>query len=181
MNSEQSFESGTLQSLPVVAVNEGRVLGRVKDLVFDPDAHTMIGLTFSGRNGGGDFIDADRIRCLGPHAIIIATGRDVSAIDEHARASEVVVSGIRVRGADVMTDTGRPLGKIDKVWMREDGSVLRYQASMGGWGFGRSQKIDPKDIVVIGEDVAIVSSDAVDGPRPSLSADDDPLTLPTEN
>jgi len=176
MNSEQSFESGTLQSLPVVAVNEGRILGRVKDLVFDPAAHTMIGLTFSGGNGRGDFIDADRIGCLGPHAIIVATGRDVTAIDDHARASEVVASGIRVRGADVITDTGRPLGKLDKVWMREDGSVLRYQASMGGWGFGRSQKIDPEDIVVIGEDVAIVSSDAVDGPRQSTPVDRNQLT-----
>jgi len=173
----ESFESGTLHSLPVVAVSEGRILGRVKDLVFDPAAHTMIGLTFSGGNGRGEnFIDADRIRCLGPHAIIIATGRDVSDIDEHARASEVVASGIRVRGADVMTDTGRPLGKIDKVWMREDGCVLRYQASMGGWGFGRSQKIEPEDVVVIGEDVAIVSSDAVDGPRQSTPVDRNQLT-----
>lgn len=168
MNNERSFESATLQALPVVAVNQGRILGKVKDVVFDPATHTMIGLMLSGRNGRGEnFIDAARVRRLGPYAVIVATEQDVMSIDEHARASEIVASGVRVRGADVMTDAGRPIGKIDKVWLRDDGTVLRYRASVGGWGLGRSHELEPKDIVVIGEDVVIVSSEAVDGVRPS--------------
>ena len=171
MLNERGFEASTLHALPVVAINEGRILGKVKDAVFDPASHSLIGLTVNGRNGRGEaFVDCTRIRRLGPYAIIVGSEADIGNVDGHERASEIVSSGIRIRGADVMTDAGRPIGKIDRVWIRHDGTVTRYRASVGGFGFGRSHDLTPDDVVVIGEDVVIVSSEAIDGPQQPTDA-----------
>jgi len=171
----RGFEVSSLHGLPVVAIAEGRILGKAREAVFDPHEHTLIGLTVSGRNGKGDgFVDCNRIRRLGPYAIVVSSAADVGSIDEHERAREVMSSGIRVRGADVLTDEGKPVGKLDRIWLRDDGRVTRYRASLGGFGLGRSHEIAPEDVVVIGEDVVIVAADAVDGTRPAAQHPGDP-------
>ena len=160
------FEVSSLHALPIVAIYEGKVLGNVKDPIFDPDSHTLIGLTFGGKNGDGErFVDRAHVLRLGPHAVTVLYAPDAGRVNDNDRAREIVESRVRVRGAPVLTDTGEPIGKVDKVWIDETGSVVQYRASNGGWGFLGSHEIAPEEVVVIGEDVVIVSSEAIAGHR----------------
>jgi sporulation protein YlmC with PRC-barrel domain len=160
------FEVSSLQALPIVAIYEGKVLGNVKEPVFDPDSHSLVGLTLSGKNGDGErFVDRARVLRLGPHAVTVLYAADVGRMNDHERAREIVESRVRVRGAPVMTDAGEPIGKVDKVWLDDTGSVLQYRASNGGWGLFGTHEIAPESVVVIGEDVVIVSTEAISGHR----------------
>jgi uncharacterized protein YrrD len=165
------IESKKLLNLPVVAIGEGKVLGRVHDLVFDPRAQSLLGVQISGKHGrDGAFVDCGRIRRLGPFAVTVMEESDLQRIDDHARAHDILTSGVRVRGAQVMTDAGEPAGRIDRVWMAPDGMVLRYRSSDGGFAFARGHEITPADVQVIGEDAIIIAAEAIHGGMPEPEA-----------
>lgn len=155
------IESRKVLNLPVVAIGEGKVLGRVHDLVFDPRSQSLLGVLISGQYGrDGAFVDCGRIRRLGPFAVVVMEEADLQRSDDHPRARDVLGSGIRVRGAQVMTDAGEPAGKIDRIWMTPEGKVLRYRASDGRL-FGGGRELKPSDVQVIGEDAIIVAASAI--------------------
>jgi uncharacterized protein YrrD len=167
------IESRKVLNLPVVAIGEGKVLGRVDDLVFDPRQQSLLGVLVAGKHGrDGAFVDCGRIRRLGPFAVVVMEEADLQRSDHHDRARDVLASGIRVRGAQVMTDAGEPAGRIDRVWMSPEGRILRYRASDGGFAFARGHEIAPADVQVIGEDAIIVSASAIH-PNASSAADED--------
>ena len=158
----QEIESRKLIHLPVVAIAEGKVLGRVDELIFDPKQQSLLGVRISGNHGrDGAFVDCGRIRRLGPFAVVVMEEADLQRSDDHDRARDVLASGIRVRGAQVMTDAGEPAGRIDRVWMSPEGRVLRYRASDGAFAFARGHEIMPADVQVIGEDAMIIAASVV--------------------
>ena len=154
-----TFEAATLHSLPVIAVTEGRILGRVKETIFDPEDHALIGVTVSRRDGKPeDFLDVRQARCLGPFAVTTSATANLQKLESHARAHEVVASGVHVRDAPVLTDAGEPIGKIAQIWIRDDGGVAAYVAASGSFLFGRKRRLSPHDVIVIGEDAMIVQT-----------------------
>ena len=175
LTANRTFESTTLDSLPVVAVDEGRVLGRVRDLVFDPAAHMLLGAIVARSGGHPDaFLDISYVRQLGPFAVTIFRSDELQPLNAAPRAFEVVQSGVRVRGAPVMTEIGEPIGRLDKVWLDSSGRVVKYRASTGGLGLGRRREILPTDVVVIGEDVIIVKTLARETEAPAGAATGSP-------
>jgi sporulation protein YlmC with PRC-barrel domain len=159
----RTFESSTLRGLPILAIGEGRILGKVKEEVYDPKTHTLLGVIVSPANGGSEsFLDRLRVRRLGPFAVTVVNSDDLQELREHERAQEVVVSNIRLRGAPVITDIGEQIGRIDQIWIDDSGAVLKYRSSNGGFGFGQRHDIAPKDISVVGEDAVIVPPSVFD-------------------
>ena len=162
MDRPHEIESRKILNLPVVAIGEGKVLGRVDDLVFDPKQQSLLGVQIAGKYARhGAFVECGRIRRLGPFAVVVMEEADLQRSDDHDRARDVLASGIRVRGAQVMTDAGEPAGRIDRVWMSPEGRIVRYRASDGGFAFARGHEIAPSDVQVIGEDAMIVAASAV--------------------
>jgi uncharacterized protein YrrD len=174
LDGRHEIESRKVLNLPVIAIGEGKVLGRVDDLIFDPKQQSLLGVQVAGKYArNGAFVECGRIRRLGPFAIVVMEEADLQRSDDHDRARDVLASGIRVRGAQVMTDAGEPAGRIDRVWMSPEGRILRYRASDGGFAFARGHEITPSDVQVIGEDAIIVSASAIHPNAPAAGVDED--------
>lgn len=163
-------DANELMSMPVIATGAGRELGRVKDVLFDPGAHALLGLMVASQAPGEAtmFLDRTRIKGIGQDAVTVEGETALEPFASVGRAREVVDSGIHLRGANVLTEGGDSIGKVDKVLVNEDGSVASYHVTKGVFGFGSRKELPPSSVISIGEDAVIVSNEARD-----LSDDDD--------
>jgi uncharacterized protein YrrD len=156
-------DANELMSMPVVATTAGRELGRVKDVLFDPSAHALLGLMVTAPGVDSTmFLERERIKGIGQDAVTVDGESALEPFAQAGRAREVVDSGIHLRGANVLTEGGDSVGKLDKVLVNEDGSVASYQVSKGILGFSSRKEIPPSEVLKIGEDAVIVSNAAAE-------------------
>jgi uncharacterized protein YrrD len=161
MSAAKPFPSQKLRSLEVVAVREGRFVGRVRSEICDPRDHVLLGLTIARRDGAPEsFVSLDHIRRLGPHAVTVDRSTDLHRIEDHPRAQEVVDARISMYNAPVIAEDGERIGRLRSVWLDRGGNVVAYDVAKGALGFVHATKVLPNDIVVIGPD-AIVVHDSV--------------------
>jgi len=155
-------DANELLSMPVIATTEGKELGRVKDVLFDPDRHALLGLMVSPTTGMDSlkFVDRDQIQAIGDTAITVSGAGVLHEVSSQPRAREVVDSGLHLRGTNVVTETGNSLGTVDKVLIDESGNVASYHASSGLLGFGDKTDIMPQEVISIGEDAIVVMHSA---------------------
>src|SRR5438128_12156162 len=106
-----------LLGLPVIATMEGRIMGRVKDVIFDPSEHQLLGVLVSRKHepGGAAFLDRDSVRALGPHAVSVTREDDLRPLDANLRAKEVTESGIHLQSTPVLTELGEQVGQIREI------------------------------------------------------------------
>jgi uncharacterized protein YrrD len=156
-------DASELLSKPVFATTEGREVGRVKDVLFDPDAQALRGLMVSPAEGVESemFVERGNIVGLGRDAITVETAEAVEPLAHRAEAREVIETGIHLKGAKVLTEGGNSIGTIDKIYVEDNGDIVCYAAASGLLGFGDKSEIDPDCVVKVGEDAIIVSEDAL--------------------
>lgn len=159
----QGRDASELLSMPVVATNEGREVGRVKDVLFDPNEQALLGLMVSPSEGVESemFVQRDSIVGLGRDAITVKTAEAVESLSNRADARGVIETGIHLKGAKVLTEGGNSIGTIDKIYVEENGDIACYSAGSGLLGFGNKSEIDPDCVVKVGEDAIIVSEEAL--------------------
>jgi uncharacterized protein YrrD len=148
--------------MPVIAVNEGKELGRVKDVLFDPDRHALLGVMVSP-NAGMDtlkFVDREQIESIGDSAITVSASAALTEISARPRAQEIANSGLHLRGTPVVTETGNSLGTVDKILIDESGNITAYHASSGLLGFGDRTDVLPEEVISVGDDAIVVMHSA---------------------
>lgn len=171
-------DANELMSMPVMATAAGQEIGRVKDVLFDPSSHSLLGLMVASTGGPESvmFLQRQRIKGIGQDAVTVDGVSALQPFSTAGRAREVVESGIHLRGANVLTEGGDSVGKIDKVLVNEDGSIASYQVAKGVLGFASRREIPPSEVVSIGEDAVIVSNAAgeMDDDEAERHASDEP-------
>lgn len=153
-----------LMSLPVIATQQGREIGRVKDVLFDPNAHQLLGLMVTAAAAAEStmFLERDAIRSIGDDAVTVDSDDKLGAVASYPRVREIIDSGIHLKGAPVLTESGESLGRVDKIMVDEAGGVAAYEVSRGVLGLGGRKEIAPADVISIGEDAIIVSRAAAE-------------------
>lgn len=154
-------DASELVSMPVIVTDEGREVGRVRDVLFDPDEQSLFGLMVSSNDAEGNlFVPRDEVLGWGTEAITVERPEALQPFANQPRAEEIVASGIHLRGVKAITESGDTLGTIDKVLIDDDGNIACYAASKGFLGFGEKAEIRPQDVVTVGQDAIIVSVSA---------------------
>ena len=147
-----------IAGMTVVATNEAREVGTVKDVLFDPKQLAVLGLMVApeGAKDARMFVGREHIRGFGRDAVTIGSEDDLQGFATRNREREVAASGMRLDGLRVMTDSGDDVGTVRAVRIYPDATLARLQASRGFLRGGR--KIDAADIVSIGRDRLIIST-----------------------
>lgn len=153
-------DAGELVSKPVMNTAEGKQLGRVKDAIFDPEAHALYGLVVTTESGDM-FLDRSTLRGLGSQAVTVESDDVMTPISMDAKAKELMDSGIHFRGSKVITQGGDSLGTLDKIMLGDDGQVEYYESSTGILGLGEKHEVRPSQVMKIGTDAIIVSDEAL--------------------
>jgi uncharacterized protein YrrD len=153
-----------LMSLPVISTQQGREVGRVKDVLFDPSAHQLLGLVVTATAAADAtlFLERSAIKSLGEHAVTVESEDKLGAVTAYPRVREILDSGIHLKGAPVLTETGDAVGKVDKILVDEEGRIASYEVARGVLGLGKRKEITPSDVISIGQDAIIVSPSAAE-------------------
>ncbi len=158
-------DANELVSLPVVGTDEGRELGHVCDVLFDPARQALLGLMVSSSDGPSEavlFIDRDRIRGLGKDAVTVEGAASLQPVASQEHANAIVESGIHLKGTKVLTDGGDAIGTVDKIMLNDDGTIECYEATSGILGLGGRHDIFPNEVHTIGVDAIIVDATCAD-------------------
>jgi uncharacterized protein YrrD len=151
-----------LVSMPVVATAEGRQLGKVKDVLFDPAEQALVGLMVSPSSDAGTnmFLAQQKIRGIGGDAVTVDEPDALVPVASDERARAIVESNIHLTGTRVLTETGDSLGRIDAIIVDDEGQISGYRASTGVLGFGQKNDIRRDQVLRVGEDAIIVDATA---------------------
>jgi uncharacterized protein YrrD len=146
-----------LAGMSVFTTNEGREIGSVKDVLFDPAGRAVLALVVAPRGAreGRMFIAREHVRGVGKDAVTIESEDDLRAFATREREREYSGGGVRLDGMQVMTDQGNEVGKIGRVLLTRDCRIAELEA--GGGVFRGRRKIAIDDVVSIGRDRVIVA------------------------
>ena len=131
-----------VNGLPVVTVTGGEDVAEVRDVIYDPEAGRLVGLTlnkrgfFSGRRR--EVLPAEAIHSIGRDAVMIV---DDSSLTHPEDAPDDIVHPAKERnviGDDVLTEGGRSLGVVRDLALLvgSAGEVVGYQIEKPGGGRG---------------------------------------------
>jgi len=154
-------DSKDIMNLPVVVLDGGLEVGKVRDLLFEPGKHQLYGLVIDGK---GDrprmLLRRERISSIGEDAVTITNLSEVGLLESDQTAQSLQKTGGHLAGMSVLTEGGDLVGKIDKVTLRDDGTVASYHTSSGLLGLGGHTDIRPEQVVTAGTDAIIIPGKA---------------------
>jgi uncharacterized protein YrrD len=158
-----TWEFKDLMNIPVVSNAAAREIGRVKEVLFNPRANALYGLvvTPAEEDGAVLFIPLRGIRSIGRDAITIESLNVAEPFEENVQAQEISMAGGYRSGMGVMTESGVSVGKVDKVTLKDDGTVASYHSASGF--LGAKHEIEPSEVKSASKDMLIISDDARDG------------------
>jgi sporulation protein YlmC with PRC-barrel domain len=164
-----------VKGLPVLTVAEGKQVGKVDDLVVDPERKAVSWLRLhSGGVGtlGGErlWVPAEAVHGVGEDAVTINAEADARAPINAPDALALVKAKRGVIGNKVVTENGERLGEVRDFEFNPDTFVLTSLSVPPGMNVvGEILTIAGDKVLTIGEDVIVVAADAV--MRPEVVAD----------
>jgi uncharacterized protein YrrD len=158
-----TYEFDDLKNVPVVSNSAAREIGRVKEALFNPAENALYGLvvTPAEKDGPVLLIPFRGIRSIGKDAITIESLNVAEPFDDNVQAQEISGAGGYRSGMNVMTESGESVGKVDKVTIKEDGTVASYHSTTGF--FGSKHDIEPSEVKSGSKDMLVISDDAREG------------------
>lgn len=131
-----------IRGLPVVTVRGGEDVAEVRDVIYDPEAGRLVGLTLNQRGflagRRHEVLPAEAIHAIGQNALMVL---DESNLVAPADAPEDVAHPATERnvlGDDVLTEGGTSLGKVTDLVLLvgSRGEVVGYQIDKAAGGRG---------------------------------------------
>lgn len=154
-----------LPDMQVYSVMEGAAVGRVKEVIIDPDEKRLLALAV---DMGGWYHD---VRVI-PAGKISTVGDDIIMVDEKQAAVpmpnlpkivEQMKNPCNIIGARVISEDGSFLGKVEGFYLERNSGVISRVELCGGllgrlWG-GKSS-LTAEHIVTLGSDAVVVDQAA---------------------
>ncbi len=154
-----------IKGLPVVTMAEGKRVGRVDDLVVDPDrkAVSWLRLHSGGMLGGKRlWVAVEAVHSLGADAVTINAEADVRDSADAPEADTLTNAGRAIIGNNVVTENGEALGVVSDYEFAPDTFVLTHLFVPSGISIlGQFLTIPGDKILTIGQDVIVVAPEVV--------------------
>jgi len=164
-----TWELKDLLDLPVVSNAVAKEVGRVHEVLFNPAANALFGLVVSPTEKDGPLlmVPLRGIRSIGKDAVTIESLNEAESFADNTLAQEISAAGGHRTGMNVMTESGDSIGKIDKVTVKEDGTVAFYHSSTGF--LGSKHDIEPSEVRSGSKDMIVITDDAREGAVKSIA------------
>jgi uncharacterized protein YrrD len=136
------MNASQIRGLPVVTVRDGEDVAEVRDVIYDPEAGRLVGLSLNQRGflagRSREVLPAAAIHAIGQDAVMV---RDESSLVAPADAPADIAHPATERnvlGDDVLTEGGTSLGKVTDLVLLvgSSGEVVGYQIDKAGGGQG---------------------------------------------
>jgi sporulation protein YlmC with PRC-barrel domain len=154
-----------IKGLPVITVAEGTQVGKVDDLIVDPDRKAVSWLRLhTGGLVGGErmWVSVATVHGLAEPAVTINAQTDVRAPADAPEADTLVKARRGIIGTKVITENGERLGVVGDYEFAPDTFALTNLFLPPGMNIlGQFMTIPGDKVLTIGEDVIVVATDAV--------------------
>ena len=158
-----------VKGLPVITMAEGKQIGKVDDLVVDPERKAVSWLRLhSGGMLGGErlWVSTDAVHGVGEHAVTINAEADARAPADAPEALALVKAKREIIGNKVMTENGERVGEVRDYEFNPDTFALTSLSIPPSMGLaGDTLMIAGDKVLTIGEDVIVVANAAVTRPE----------------
>jgi uncharacterized protein YrrD len=154
-----------LQGKPVISVTNGEIVGKVLDVLIDPEALRVAAAVTSkgkmlGRQREIDVIPGDEVQVWGQDAVLV-NRPDVIVKDSELPGRETWLSvADQVKGHAVIGTDGRRIGQLNDVVIDVNGQFVGYDLVQpfvpGGDKAQAIKQIPAETTSVLGQDVLIV-------------------------
>jgi sporulation protein YlmC with PRC-barrel domain len=158
---EHAMDANILKDLAIVSIAEGTKLGRVEDVLFDPQALRVAGLLIGG-DGQTFVIPFEKIAHIGPDAVTVGSSQ-VTQIKSAGDAFSGLPGLDRFTRLKVVDEAGTLVGTVASIDIDgTTGRMLRFVVHKGGvLGIGRTATTVAVEAVRgIGADLITVATDA---------------------
>jgi uncharacterized protein YrrD len=148
---------------PVVTLDNGEMLGKVRDLYLDAQLENLVALSLGG---GGLFgvrtrvVPLASVTCLGEDVVLIKSSTGVYDQGEIEETSTWQRRS-KVRGRKVETPGGTPIGTIDDITIDGDGRVRDYTLAWTqvGGPIGQSHLLMKEAVLDPGSETGVMRVD----------------------
>lgn len=154
-----------VKGLPVITMAEGKQIGKVDDLVVDPERKAVSWLRLhSGGMLSGErlWVSTEAVHGVGENAVTIDAEADARTPADAPEALALVKAKREVIGNKVMTENGERLGEVrDYEFDPETFALTSLSVPPGMNVVGEILTIAGDKVLAIGEDVLVVAADSV--------------------
>jgi len=132
--------ASAITGLPVVTVRGGDDVAEVRDVIYDPSAGRLVGLTLNKRGflagRSRDLLTDDAIHAIGRDAVMVMDETSLVAPDVAPDDVAHPATDRNVLGNDVLTESGVSLGKVRDLALvvGSSGEVVGYEIEKAGGG-----------------------------------------------
>lgn len=119
---------------PIIAYDSGCKVGTVRDLIFSQNQSALVALLTEEPKwfGSGKIVLIDDIKAIGIDGILIDNAEFIQSADKVPAVQHVIEQQNVLRGTEIMTISGRNLGKmVDLYFNAKTGDVEGYEVSGG--------------------------------------------------
>jgi len=165
-----------LPGMPVLALDSGAVIGKVRQAVIDPEERKVAALLVQpARSWVRQFLPMEAVRALGGHAVTVESREALIPVRQDERLWTLLVKKrIALAGSPVITAGGDLVGGVRDYEIGQGGAITRLYVGEGGWRFltGSEREIPAASLLALGRDAVIVTEEALDAPRQERSPGD---------
>ncbi|MDS1030287.1 PRC-barrel domain-containing protein [Bacillota bacterium LX-D] len=111
------YPSRKLLAMPVLSIEDGEILGKVKDIVIDAKALNIAALVLEQKGNWfkeAKVITYEHINTIGDDAITVVKSKCIEKASALPQIMQLVHSGIPIIGTRVLTESGSFLGTVDE-------------------------------------------------------------------
>ena len=162
-----------MKGLPVITMAEGKQIGKVDDLIVDPERKAVSWLRLhSGGMLGGErlWVSTEAVHGVGADAVTINAEADARAPADAPDALALVKAKRGVIGNIVITENGERVGEVRDYEFNPDTFALTSLSVPPGMNVvGEILMIPGDKVLTIGKDMIVVAADAT--MRPDVVAE----------
>lgn len=157
-------KSKALLSMPIISLEEGKHVGRVRGIVVDPDSFTIAALITDKQGWFGDYkvVPFDKVISIGDHAVTIDQKSSIEKPSNLPDIARLMRNKQPLLGARVFSESGTLLGIVDELlYDRETGAIdsLEISGKFLESIFRGRISIPSAAVITFGTDAIIVETD----------------------
>lgn len=153
-----------VKGLPVITMAEGKQIGKIDDLIVDPERKAVSWLRLhSGGMLGGErlWVSTEAVHGVGEDAVTINAEADARAPADAPEALALVQAKRGIIGSKVMTENGERVGEVCDYEFDPDTFALTSLSVPPGMNVvGEILMIPGDKVLTIGKDMIVVAADA---------------------
>ena len=150
---------------PMITIQHGEIIGKVKDVLIDPDRYEIAALVLPGKlfSRKTMVLPRHQVHVFGKDVILVKSNEAMPRDDTLENVSSLIAVTKQMRGQAVVTEQGLRIGVVDDVLINEQGKVVSYaltKVAVEG-PIAESKRIPLSYMRTLGPDVIIVDSSAL--------------------